>query len=175
MRQSDDALALLVSISDALPILDRAGRWTEGEALSQEMIERLEATGGGHGDMQFDAEVWMVRFVSLQGRGDAAETMFQSLLARADAADLTANVRARLHLFHGSNLYRLGKFEESETEIQTAADTLSDFRLGTRTVNPDDVLVEYIGLYRAWGKPQRAREYEIMREQTLASPPVDPS
>jgi hypothetical protein len=175
LRQSGDPLALLVAISDALPILDRGERWTEGEALAQELIGSLKAMGGGHGDMQFDAEVWLARFVSLQGRTDAAEAMFQTLRTRAEQARLSANVRARLHLFHGGNLCRLGKFEESEAELQIAADILPDFRLGTRTVNPDDVLVEYIGLYRAWGKPQRAREYEIMRAQTLANLPIDPS
>jgi len=187
-RQSGDAMALIVSISDALPILDRGERWVEGEALAREFIERLNAMGGGHGDMLFDAEVWIARFVSLQGRLDEAESMFQSLLTRAgvlirgaprmgapEQVDLRATVRARVHLFHGSNLCRLGVFEESEIEIRTAADTLDDFRLGTHNSNPDDVLVEFINLYNAWGKPERAAEYQAIRDQTLANLPIDPS
>jgi hypothetical protein len=47
--------------------------------------------------------------------------------------------------------------------------------MGTRNATPDDILVEYIALYQAWGKPERAREYEVMREQTLANLPFDPS
>jgi tetratricopeptide (TPR) repeat protein len=175
LRQLDNAMALIVAISDSLPILDRGERWAEGEALAREYVETLNAMGGGHGDIAFDAEVWLTRFVSLQGRLDEAEAMFQSLLVRAEDAGLSANVRARVHLFHGSNLCAQGAFEESEEEIQTAADLVSDFRMGTRKQNPDDILVEFIELYDAWGKPERADEYEAIRDLTLANLPIDPS
>ena len=174
-RQSGNAMALVVSISDALPILDRGERWIEGESLAREFIDKLNGMGGGHGDMMFDAEVWTARFVSLQGRLDQAEAMFQSLLARAASVELGNDVRARLHLFHGSNQCRLGAFEESEVEIQNAADALEDFRLGTRNKNPDDVLIEFIALYTAWGKPEKADEYRVLRDKTLANLPIDPS
>ncbi len=174
-RDVGDELTLIVAISDALPILDRGERWIEGEALARDLVEQLDAMGGGHGDMRFDAEVWSARFVSLQGRLDAAEALFQSLLIRAERTSLSPTVRARVHLYHGSNLCRLGAFEQAEAQLQAAADLLDDFRMGTRNANPDDVLVEYIALYRAWGKPERAREYEAIRELTLANLPFDPS
>ena len=125
--------------------------------------------------MSFDTEIWVARFVSLLGRLDEADSMFRSLLASTEKVDLTANVRARAHLFHGGNLCRRGEFEESESELRTAADTLVDFRLGTRNRNPDDVLVEFMRLYEAWGKPEKADEYRLLREQTLANLPMDPS
>jgi serine/threonine protein kinase/tetratricopeptide (TPR) repeat protein len=174
-RQRGNAMAFIVTVSDALPILDRGERWVEGETFAREFIEKLNAMGGGHGDMVFDTEIWVARFVSLQGRLLEAEAMFQSLLARAEETDLAANVRARLHLFQGSNLCRRGAFEEAEAEIQIAADTVSDFRMGTRNTNPDDILVEFIALYNAWGKPEKADEYHALREQTLAHLPIDPS
>jgi len=173
-RQSSNDMALIVAISDSLPILDQGERWVEGEALSREFVETLNTMGGGHGDMLFDAEIWIARFVSLQGRLDEAEAMFQSLLARADAGP-TASVRARLHLFHGSNLCRREAFDDSEAELQTAADALDNFRLGTRTTTPDDILLGFIELYTAWGKPDLAGRYQAMREQTLANLPFDPS
>jgi tetratricopeptide (TPR) repeat protein len=175
LRQRGDAMAFIVAISDSLPILDRGERCVEGEALAREYIEKLNAMGGGHGDMAFDAEVWRARFVSLQERLDEAKMMFQTLLDRSASVSLSNNVRARLHLFHGSNLCRLGAFGESEIELQTAADLIDDFRLGTRNKNPDDIVVEFIDLYSNWGKPEKAAEYQAIREQALSNLPIDPS
>jgi hypothetical protein len=101
--------------------------------------------------------------------------MFESLLARADAAGLTAHVRARLHLFHGSHLCRHGSFDESETALKKAASLVRDYRMGTRNTTPDDILVEFIALYVAWQKPDKVREYDAIRQRTLANLPFDPS
>jgi serine/threonine protein kinase len=174
-RTRGDAMGIIVYISDALPVLDRGGRWAEGEALTHEFIDRLQAMGGGHGNMTFDADLWIARFASLQGRLDEAESMFQSLLARENEANLSPALGARLHLLHGSNLCRRGQFEEAEVEILAAAGALEDYRLGTRNTTPDDVLVEYIALYNAWDKPEKALEYQAIREETLANLPPDPS
>jgi serine/threonine protein kinase/tetratricopeptide (TPR) repeat protein len=173
-RQGGDAMAVIVAISDALPILDRGERWVEGEALAREFLERLDAMGSGHGDMDFNAQTWIARFVSQQGRLQDAETLFQSLLARSETMNLDNRVRARLHLFHGGNLCRLGAYAQCEAELQIAADALPDFRLGTLNANPDDVLIEFIALYQAWAKHDLAHEYQALREQTLANLPPDP-
>jgi tetratricopeptide (TPR) repeat protein len=174
-RQAGRTMALVGTIHDSLPVFDRGDRWVEGESLAREYVENLVAMGGGHGDMTFDGEVWIVRFISLQGRLDEAEAMFQSLILRAETADLIASIRSRLHLFHGSNLRRLGSFDESELEIHRAADLMDDFRMGTRNITPDDILLEFISLYSIWGKPELADEYERMRKETLANLPMDPS
>jgi len=174
-RQTGSALLLIVVIADAMPILDRGQRWVEGEALAREYAQRIEAIGSGHSDALFDADLWIARFVSLQGRLNDAELMIQSLTDRAQVIDLDDRSRARLHLFHGSNLRRLEAFEESELELLTAADSLTDYRLGTNNANPDDILIEFIALYNDWGKPELADEYQAMRERTLASLPIDPN
>jgi hypothetical protein len=168
-------MAVIVAISDGLPILDRGERWVQGEALAREFIDRLNAMGGGHGDMLFDAEIWVARFLSQQGRLAESQAMSQTLLARAEHADLSKNVRARLHLVHGSNLRRLGAMADAEAQLQTAADTVDDVHLGTRNLTPDDILIEFIALYSAWGKPERVQAYEALRQQTLANLPFDPS
>jgi hypothetical protein len=81
-------------------------------------------------------------------------------------------VRARLHLFHGSLLWRRGAFEESEAELQAAVDALDDVRLGTIDANPDDVLIEFIALYEAWGKTEKATEYRRLQQEARAARPV---
>jgi hypothetical protein len=52
---------------------------------------------------------------------------------------------------------------------------MDDFRMGTRNITPDDILLEFISLYSIWGKPELADEYERMRGETLANLPMDPS
>jgi hypothetical protein len=46
--------------------------------------------------------------------------------------------------------------------------------MGTQVANPDDVLIEFIALYNAWGKPEQADEYKAIRELTLANLAIDP-
>jgi len=174
-REVENPLALMVAIHDALPYIDRGQRWREGESLTREYMASLENVGGGHGDLMFDARVWLARFISLQGQLHEADIMFQELFAQAQHAALQPHVRARLHLFHGSNLCRLGRYEDSEAELDTAANTISDIRYGTRMSTPDDILLEYIALYSAWGKPEKLLEFENMRSETMANLPFDPS
>src|SRR6185503_5375934 len=88
-------------------------------------------------------------------------------LNRTEEAAGSNAILARLHLFRGSNLCRRGKFEEAEQELQTSADLLDDFRLGTSTTSPDDVLVAFIDLYEAWDKFDKAKEYRALRDDGL--------
>jgi hypothetical protein len=160
------SVPLLGHIDDSLPILDRGGRWAQGEALAREYVAELRNYGGGHDDMLFNADLYVARFVSLLGRFDEAESLFDSLFAR-EAQTSDPRIRARLHLFYGSHLAQLRLFDGAEQHLDAAANLLDDVRQGTSNVNRDDVLSEFIALYKAWGKSERAAEYERLRHEVL--------
>jgi 8-oxo-dGTP pyrophosphatase MutT (NUDIX family) len=158
---------MLSALSDALRYLDRAGRAVEGETLARELTAALEGLGGGHGDMLFASELYVARFVSMQGRLDEAEPIFQSLIAREGTSDRFS--RARLHLFYGGQLARRELYEEAEHELSNAVELIGDVRLGTLTSHPDDIILEFIALYDAWGKPDRAEEYRRLRTEVTSA------
>jgi tetratricopeptide (TPR) repeat protein len=162
-----DSPLMLSALSDALRYLDRAGRAVEGETLARELTAALEGLGGGHGDMLFASELYVARFVSMQGRLDEAEPIFQSLIAREGTSDRFS--RARLHLFYGGQLARRELYEEAEHELSNAVELIGDVRLGTLTSHPDDIILEFIALYDAWGKPDRAEEYRRLRTEVTSA------
>ena len=161
-----DPVALVARISDSLPYLDRGGRWVEGEQLAREYSSTLQSLGGGHGAMQFSAELYIARFISLQGRLDDAEGLFAALRSREhEAADESPTV-ARLHMFYGGHLVRRGEYDQAEQHLQRAAQ-LIDIHHGSIDSNPDDLAAEFVALYQAWGKPDKMQEYQEVGRQAL--------
>ncbi len=154
---------LLSDQFDALRFLDRGRRAKEGEALAQELTASLRQLGGGHGNVVFVSELYIAHFVSMQGRLDEAEPLFQTLLARETHAD--RNERARLHLFYAGQLTRRGLFPEAEQQLLRTGEFLDDIRKGTWTTHPDDVILGWIELYDAWGKPEKVEEYQRLRAE----------
>jgi tetratricopeptide (TPR) repeat protein len=165
---SPDDPSLLGQIGQALPYLDRGQRPVEGEALARELSLALAKFGGGHGDISFDSELYVATFVSMQGRLDEAEPLFQALFAREKQVQ-DSHARARLHLFYGSQLTRRNRFEEAERELESAVNNVGDIRRGTWDTHPDDMILAYITLYKAWGKPERVEEYQQLRQRVLES------
>jgi len=161
-RDSDHSIPRVASIGYVLPILDRGGRWADGEALAREFSAELTRLGGGHDDMLFDADLAVARFVGLQGRDDEATSLFRSLESRLEDTSVGPRSRARYHLFCGSHLRAQGEFAAAEKELELAAAELTDIRQGTCRQNPDDVIVEWVELYDAWGKPEQAETYRKM-------------
>lgn len=159
-------VALISSITDALCYLERAGRTTEGELLARELSEAMQKFGG---NLAFAADLYVARFVSAQGRLDEAESLFDSLLAREEQVTET-RVRARLHKFLGSHLMLRGRFEEAERELLITVAHLDDMRQGTLDTYPDDVVLAFIALYDAWGKPERVGEYQRLRDEVWNGP-----
>jgi len=158
---------LLSDFFDALRFLDRGRRPKEGEALARELTAALQRLGGGHGEIVFDSELYTARFVSMQGRLDEAEPLFLSLLDRETQAG--RKDRARLHLFYASQLTRRGLFAEAEQHLATAVGLIEDIRVGTWETHPDDVILGYIELYDAWGKPDKAEEYRRLRAEVIGA------
>jgi len=173
-KMQNESLQLIVRIMEGLPLLERGGRWAEGESFAREYRNVLEQMGGGHGDMRLYGDLFIARFVSLQGRFEESGPLLQALLAREHEAD-DDQTRARLHMCWGSDLARQGLYQQAEQSLLAAADRLGDVHRGTSDKTPDDLIGEFIALYRAWGRPELADEYEAMRKQTLGSLPVDSS
>jgi tetratricopeptide (TPR) repeat protein len=165
--RSVNDIVLMAQVSDSLRYMDRAGLGREGEALARELTGVLAKYGGGHDDMGFTSELYIAMFVSMQGRLDEAEPLFQRMLSREKEVT-DARTRARLHSGFGRHLTRRGRFEEAEAELQAAVRCLSDIRLGTWDTHPDDVIMAFIGLYEAWGREEKAREYRSLQGEVLA-------
>ncbi len=169
-KPEDISIVRVSKISDALPVLDRGNRWMEGESLARELSADLIKLGGGHGNMLFVADLSVARFVSLQGRSEEAEALFQALQSRVGETADDNLTRARLRLYYGSHLRTQKRFDASEKEIQAAADTVPDIRQGTCGHNPDDIIVEFIALYDDWGKPEEAVKFREMLATLQAAP-----
>jgi tetratricopeptide (TPR) repeat protein len=166
-RRQEEPILLVSTMTEVIPILDRAGRWSEGEQCARELAQEMAKLGGGHGPMVLDAELATARFVSLQGRQNEADRMFAELLIREDEARVDSHVLARMHMFYGAHLAKQGRFEEAEQQLQRAAAAIPDIRNGTWYWTPDDLIVEFIALYQAWGKPERVPEYERLQYEAL--------
>jgi tetratricopeptide (TPR) repeat protein len=162
-------IVLLSDIADALKYVDRAGRAEEGEALAREALALLTTMGAQHGDLAFNIESYIAHFVSMRGRQDEAEELFARLLAAEESVPFT-NTRARLYLFHGAHLARRAQFEQAERQLQRAVALQGDILSGTWDQQPDDIVVAFAQLYRAWQKPERVREYEELRERAFGIP-----
>jgi serine/threonine protein kinase len=160
-------IILVASMCDALPILDRGGRWVDGERYARELVGLLNQLGGGHGPMVLEAQLATARFISLQGRLDEADQMFQALMPREDEAKDDLHVLARMHYCYGGHLVRRGLYEQAVQHLQKATEALGDVRTGTWNAVPDDLIIEFIGLYQAWGKPEKVAEYERLQLEAL--------
>jgi hypothetical protein len=121
--------------------------------------------------MLFDADLWVARFIWLQGRDEEASRAFDVLSSQASALPRGRKL-ARLHLFRGCDLARRELYEDAERELLAAVAALDDYRLGTCLANPDDLLLELIALYDAWGRPEEAerhrREWELTEPAAIA-------
>ena len=75
--------------------------------------------------------------------------------------------QARLHLFYGGHLARRGSFEQAEQHLVRAVERTSGKWAGTLDTHPDDVLVEFIALYDAWGRAEKADGYRGLRQACI--------
>ena len=169
MRQNwpDDHPALLAAISGALPILDFGGRWSEGEAYARE-ISSLGSDDSADARGVF-YEMYVARFLSKQGRLDEADAIFNKLLAHVQDIEAPPT-RARLLLFHGGHPALRGQYEGAEAQILGAVEIMGAPELGTWQAHPDDILMELIALYEAWGKPDVADRYRALLSTRSGSP-----
>jgi hypothetical protein len=74
---------------------------------------------------------------------------------------------AQFHLFYALHQLKQHDFTAAEANLQTAAAAVDDVRLGTVFANPDDLVVGFIDLYEAWGRPAEAAEYRRLRDESL--------
>jgi hypothetical protein len=153
------SVALVVRLIAALPYLNRAGRFSEGEAVAREFGVLLREMGGGHGDMQIDGDLYLAHFVSAQGRLDEADALFGEILARR--AQFTDEITsARLGLFVAHHVMRRGRLDEAQAHLVAARNALGDLARGTTPLHRTDLIEAFVALYRAWDKPDQAAEYE---------------
>jgi len=154
------SVPLLSSMSDALPYLERAGRAAEGEALAREVAASMGHFGAEHA---FTAEMYVARFLSMQGRDAEAEALFSAL--RDLDADMPAVTRGCLRLFLGLHLLARERLDEAERELSAAAACLPDLRAGTRPTHTDDLILAFVVLCEARGDADGAAAYRRMQTE----------
>ncbi|HVP73669.1 MAG TPA: serine/threonine-protein kinase [Phycisphaerales bacterium] len=160
---------MIGALSDSLRVFERDGRGVEGEARAREVAAALANVGGTHGDMLDTANLYIARFVSLQGRIAEADTLFEALQSREKDFDSPLQ-RARLRLFLAGHHVLQGQYEEAEAELNACTAIVGDVRLGTLDGTPDDIVLGYVNLYHAWGKADKEAEYRAVLEQ-MREPP----
>jgi hypothetical protein len=158
------------ALSDSLRVFERDGRGREGEARAREVAAALATVGGTHGDMLDIANLYIARFVSLQGRFAEADALFEALQAREKDFGSPLQ-RARLRLFLAGHHTLQGRYEQAEAELNACTAIVGDVRLGTLDGTPDDIVLGYVNLYRAWGKADKEAEYRTILEQMREPPP----
>lgn len=164
-QRTVNMISWISAMSDAIPILDRGEKWSEGERIARELAKQLLELGGGHGPMVLDAQIAQAHFISRQGRTDDAADLFASLLVREEEAREDGSTFARLHMYYGSHLAARGEFAAAEQHLLIAVDVMGDVRKGTRSYFRDDLVVELIRLYELWNRPEKIAEYERIRAQ----------
>lgn len=120
--------SLLGVISESLDFLSGAGRATEGEALARELLAALRSYGAAHDFIDVTTELYTAHFVSMQGRLDGADALYNPLLSRIP--DLTKGGEVRALALYGSHLVRCGRFEEAERSLLDAVEITGDVRRG---------------------------------------------
>lgn len=152
-------------LSDLVRLLDYAGHWEQGEQVARELCLGFEKFGDAHGPLLLAPEIHLARFCAKQGRFDEAEPIFERWLAVEDTIHERHN-RAQLHLFYGTYLGQLGRFEQAERELDMAVEIMGEAKC-IWTGDPDDIVIEYISLYEAWGKPEKVEEYKNLQRQYI--------
>ncbi|MCI0676007.1 MAG: serine/threonine-protein kinase, partial [Phycisphaerales bacterium] len=163
-RVRDDDIVLLAVLTDGLPFMDHGRRWSEGEALARELQTKFQKFGDAHGSLTFGPDIYLARFCTLQGRLEEAAPIFERWLN--NQALVTGSDRARLHLFYGGYLVRQERFEEAEGELLFARTIMGGLE-STMLSHPDDIILEFIALYEAWGKAEKVQEYRCLREEII--------
>lgn len=152
----------LGTVSESLRYLERAERAREGEELARELSGSLRRFGGGHDDLALTPDLFIAGFVSMQGRLEEAGVLFGPLLEAAEG-QADARTRARVHIMYGRHLVRCARYKEAERELLLAAERVGDVLIGTWDSHPDDLILAFISLYEAWGKPDKAADYRTLR------------
>ncbi len=163
----NDIISLMSDMTDVMYYLDRAGRAAEGEALARESVT-LFARFGGHVST-FRSDLFVASFVSMAGRFEEAEELFRPLRASADASGKPF-AQACAELAYARHLTRRGRFDEAEQGLNRCAE-LRNMRLGTYDGLPDDIVLAYVELYQAWGKTEKVKEYEAIRQEAFGIMP----
>jgi len=158
-----DSIMTLSYMCDALPIFDRANRWSEGERYSREVIAMLTSMGGHIGTTTYEA--YLAHFISSQGRLDEAETMLGPLLQKR-SEDLDPLERVRLNAAWAMHLVRRGRMEEAEAVLQTINAEI-DIHQIVSPAFPDEIPALFVNLYRTWGKTAQADDYERIRRELV--------
>jgi tetratricopeptide (TPR) repeat protein len=161
-----DNIIFLGMLSDSLRYIERGRRGVEGEALARELSATLRKFSGSHGDMTYGPDLFVASFVSIQGRLDEADALFRPLIAVADTQH-EFRTSARAHLMFANHLIRCRRFEEAEIHLNAASAIVGDIRQGTWDSHPDDIILGYTNLYKAWNKPEKLPEYERLRAEAL--------
>ncbi|MDX1925654.1 MAG: serine/threonine-protein kinase [Pirellulaceae bacterium] len=154
-------ISLIAKLSDALPFLDSGGYWEKGEHIAREYANEL-SYASGHDDLLLVARAYVARFVSLQGRIDEANLLFNELASEiAEEVGVNHSI-AKVHLFFAQHQRQYGTPELAEKHLKLAESALSDIRVGTCLANPDDVIQEFIHLYEQQNRLDQKAKYEAL-------------
>ncbi len=163
-----DKVAMLSRQTEAMHFLDRAGRSVEGEAIAREVATGMTKFGERASPLR--AELFLANFVSMAGRFDEAEALFQPMLVRAQESG-ESHAQACVNLAYAGHLMRLQKFEESDRCLARCAELTGGITIGTYDGLPDDIVFAYIQLYKGWNRPDKVREYESLRQEAFGIAP----
>jgi len=126
-------------------------RYKEAEALLQETLEtQTRKYGPSHPDTLI-TKCTLGETLFAQGRFEESLLLFRTLIQKAENQPETGFYRNYYRWFYGLSLAKLKRFGEAEPFLLKAFENLG--RNGTYR----DELADF---YRAWGKPEKAVEFE---------------
>lgn len=143
----------LVSMSDALHVLDAGNRLAEAEEFARLLHEHFGGAGGHGGDIVLRYQTDVARFVSRQGRLDEADLLFAEILSKVAGA-AHAEMLARVDLAYGGHLAARGEFAEAEPRLLAAEQfpwRIAGLQVAARQ--------ELVRLYEAWDRPDEAARW----------------
>jgi tetratricopeptide (TPR) repeat protein/tRNA A-37 threonylcarbamoyl transferase component Bud32 len=146
-----DSAMSLSEMSDALHVLDAAGRWQQGEAYARILLDFVGGGAGHAGSLAVRYRIYIARFLSAQRRSDEADDHFAQVL-EAGAPDFDLQVFQ--DMAYGAHLSARGEFDAAEQRLVAAFQ-----RMATPNVLLVPTMQELLRLYEAWERPDQAAHW----------------
>lgn len=149
-------------------ILYQLRREPEAEPFLREAIRIFSLTLPAEDLRLIDSKRLLAAVLSNQGKYAEADTLFREAFQSSAADPNKTGQTARIHLGHGTNLMRLERFAESESELLAAVASLVRDPPDAIGVKVIETLVE---LYEAWDKSEPGKSAKASEwRKKLASP-----
>ena len=145
-------------------ILLAQGKLDEAEPLIREAFQRFRSRWGDKHILTLTGMTALGELLAGQRKLGEALRLQRRIVALADKTlSRRQPLRWRSHLNYGSTLLKLERYDDAETHLTRGHEALRDF-IGPEHRFTTGAIRLLVDLYTAWGKPEKAAEYQALLE-----------